>query len=100
MSNLRRVTRGDLKGFLEARLRLPSPLRWRGAGGGASWGRILSVVLLVVVLAATACASPEATRTRSGGPGGDIGNHDAVPDIHGTTNPYYETPRYNKGIAQ
>lgn len=58
--------------------------------------RVLSLILLVVVLAATACASPEATRTRGGGSGADIGNHDPVLDIHGTTNPYYETPHYGR----
>jgi hypothetical protein len=54
----------------------------------------------MVMLVATACASPEAARTRNGGPGGDIGNHDAVPEIHGRTNPYYQTPRTGRAIAQ
>ena len=55
--------------------------------------RMVGIFLLIGVLASVAC-SPEATRSRGGGPGGDIGNHSAVPQIHGTVNPYYETPRY------
>ena len=62
--------------------------------------RALGLIVLVVMLAAMACASPEATRTRNGGPGGDIGNHDAVPEIHGPTDPYYQTPRTGRAIAQ
>jgi hypothetical protein len=50
-------------------------------------------MLLLGALTIAAC-SPEATRSRGGGPGGDIGNRSAVPQIHGTINPYYETPRY------
>jgi hypothetical protein len=55
--------------------------------------RTLGILLLLGVLMAAAC-SPEATRSRGGGPGGDIGNHSAVTQMHGNVNPYYETPRY------
>ena len=55
--------------------------------------RTFGILLLLCVLTVAAC-SPEATRSRGSGPGGDIGNHSAVPEIHGTVNPYYETPRY------
>lgn len=55
---------------------------------------LLLVGLLVGALALAAC-SPEATRTRSGGPGGDIGNRSTPAQIHGPTDPYYETPRYS-----
>lgn len=55
--------------------------------------RTFGVLLLLGALTVAAC-SPEATRTRGSGPGGDIGNHSAAPQIHGTINPYYETPRY------
>jgi len=58
--------------------------------------RAICLVLLIATLAVVACASPEAMRTRSSGPGADIGNHDAVPNIHGRTDPYYETPRYGQ----
>jgi hypothetical protein len=61
--------------------------------------RALSVLLLVGGLLLSAC-SPEATRTRGGGPGGDVGNRSAVPSIHGRTDPYYETPRYGEGIGR
>jgi hypothetical protein len=55
--------------------------------------RTFGIVLLLGVLTVASC-SPEATRSRGGGPGGDIGNRSAVPQIHGTVNPYFETPRY------
>lgn len=61
--------------------------------------RILSIVLLVGGLLLSAC-SPEATRTRGGGPGADIGNRPTVVNIHGRTDPYYETPRYTEGAAR
>ena len=43
---------------------------------------------LALFLFTSACAvSPEAARTRGGGPGADVGNHGAPVQIHGTTNP-------------
>jgi hypothetical protein len=46
-------------------------------------------------LAATlgACTSPEAARTRAGGPGGDTGNHGQVVEIHEGSLPYWRTRR-------
>lgn len=38
------------------------------------------------------CASPEAGRTRGGGPGGDPGNHDLVTQLHAGARIYYHTP--------
>jgi hypothetical protein len=35
---------------------------------------VLMMSMLVLMLASVAC-SPEATRTRGGGPGADVGNH-------------------------
>ena len=61
--------------------------------------RMLSVLLLVGGLLLTAC-SPEATRTRGGGPGGDTGNRAPVVDLHGRIDPYYETPRYTDGATR
>lgn len=55
--------------------------------------RTFGILLVLGVVTAASC-SPEATRSRGSGPGGDVGNHSAVPQIHGTVNPYYETPRY------
>jgi hypothetical protein len=40
-----------------------------------------------------ACTSPEATRTRAGGPGGDTGNHGRVVEMHEGSHPYWQTPR-------
>ncbi|HEV2671844.1 MAG TPA: hypothetical protein VGU74_12170 [Gemmatimonadales bacterium] len=41
---------------------------------------------------AACAASPEASRTRSGGPGADPGNHAAVVQIHAGNKIYYKTP--------
>jgi len=38
------------------------------------------------------CASPEASRVRGGGPGADLGNHDAVTALHQGAKMYYRTP--------
>lgn len=59
-----------------------------------------ALITLLVLLTTMACASPEATRTRGGGPGGDIGNHDPMIQIHGPVNPYFETPSYGKALAK
>jgi len=51
--------------------------------------------ILVLVLAAglAACTSPEATRVRAGGPGGDTGNRDRLVEMHEGSEPYWRTPR-------
>lgn len=51
---------------------------------------LVSAFALVVVV--TACASPEATRTRGGGPGADPGNHGAVVQLHAGAKIYHKTP--------
>jgi hypothetical protein len=38
------------------------------------------------------CTSPEATRTRGGGPGADVGNRSEVVEMHEGSKPFYETP--------
>ncbi len=48
------------------------------------------LVPLLMVLAA--CASPEATRARGGGPGADPGNHGSVTQVHAGARMYYKTP--------
>jgi hypothetical protein len=48
-------------------------------------------LLLCVVLAA-ACTSPEAGRQRGGEPGADPGNRDAIVEIHQGAEPYHDTP--------
>ena len=39
-----------------------------------------------------ACASPEAKRTRGGGPGADVKNRGAVVQLHAGSRMYYKTP--------
>jgi hypothetical protein len=50
----------------------------------------LLVGLLAIGLAA--CGSPEATRTRGGGPGADVGNRSPVVEMHQGAQPYFKTP--------
>ena len=50
-------------------------------------------MLLIAFTALAACDSPEATRTRGGGPGADIGNHDEVVEMHEGSRPFWETPQ-------
>lgn len=38
------------------------------------------------------CASPEATRTRGGGPGADVGNRGKVVEMHEGSRPFWKTP--------
>jgi hypothetical protein len=51
-------------------------------------------LLWVIVLLAfgLACASPEAIRTRGGGPGADVGNRAAPVVFHAGAKPYFDTP--------
>jgi hypothetical protein len=53
--------------------------------------RVLTIAVLVGGLLASGC-SPEATRTRGGGPGADVGNRPPSVDLHGQVDPYYRTP--------
>jgi len=64
----------------------------------ARCGRWISVVLLAGLVLAAAC-SPEATRSRGGGPGADIGNRGAAVELHGAppTTMFYRTPA--EGLA-
>lgn len=52
---------------------------------------------LAAVLAA--CGSPEASRTRGGGPGGDVGNRPAILRMHEGSLPYHHTPHLVPGAA-
>jgi len=52
--------------------------------------RCLALTLTVACMAA--CASPEASRVRGGGPGADPGNHDLVTELHAGAKMYYRTP--------
>lgn len=52
-----------------------------------------ALAALVALLAALgACTSPEATRERAGGAGGDVGNRRDTVELHGGSQPYWRTP--------
>jgi hypothetical protein len=48
--------------------------------------------LFAACITVAGCESPEATRTRGGGAGGDIGNRPANVKMHEGSRPYWETP--------
>jgi hypothetical protein len=50
-------------------------------------------ILVLIALALAGCTSPEATRTRGGGPGADKGNRGDVVLMHEGSRPYAGTPR-------
>jgi hypothetical protein len=51
-----------------------------------------AAALTIACLAAAGCDSPEARRTRGGGPGADSGNRPANVKMHEGSNPYWRTP--------
>jgi hypothetical protein len=55
------------------------------------------LLALAALLAVAACGSPEARRTRGGGPGADVGNRAEQMEVHGVRNPYYKTPLRSPG---
>lgn len=55
--------------------------------------RIFAGVLLASSILFAGCESPEATRTRGGGPGGDRGNRPPVVKMHEGSEPFWETPK-------
>jgi hypothetical protein len=57
--------------------------------------RVLAAAALLTAVGG--CTSPEATRTRAGGPGGDVGNRGDV-ELHGGSQPYYGTPTRGEGL--
>ena len=52
---------------------------------------LITVAALVFYLAA--CASPETTRTRGGGPGADVGNRTKFVQMHEGSKPFERTPK-------
>jgi hypothetical protein len=57
--------------------------------------RVTTLATVLALGAATlACTSPEATRTRAGGPGADPGNRRGVVQLHEGADPYWKTPRH------
>ena len=51
------------------------------------------IALLALVLYLSACASPETTRTRGGGPGADVGNRTKFVQMHEGSRPFENTPK-------
>lgn len=62
----------------------------------------IKIVAVILALAAfVAACGPEASRSRGGGPGGDIGNRTlgASMDIHGQTDPLFGEPTVKGNVA-
>ena len=60
--------------------------------------RVSTVAVGVALLSGAACASPEASRVRGGGPGADIGNLGKVVEFHAGALPYHRTPCLTKPV--
>lgn len=56
-------------------------------------GPSLALAVALIALLTAACGSPESTRMRGGGPGGDVGNRSPVVELHEGARPYHGTPR-------
>jgi hypothetical protein len=54
--------------------------------------KILTGLLIGAAIGLAGCRSPEAERTRGGGPGGDKGNRPATVMMHEGSRQYWETP--------
>jgi hypothetical protein len=50
------------------------------------------ITLFVACAAVSSCGSPEATRQRGGGPGGDVNNRPAQVKMHEGSRQYWKTP--------
>jgi hypothetical protein len=48
--------------------------------------------IAIAALCAAGCTSPEARRSRGGGPGADVGNRPAAVRMHEGSRPYWNTP--------
>lgn len=55
-------------------------------------GPMAAAALAALVALAAGCGSPEAERVRGGRAGADLGNRDAVVEIHDGAEPYAGTP--------
>jgi len=54
--------------------------------------KVWHVAVLVLCIALAGCTSPEARRTRGGGPGADVGNRSQDVKMHEGSQPYWKTP--------
>jgi hypothetical protein len=52
----------------------------------------LRMVLVVLPLTTIGCDSPEASRSRGGGAGADVGNRPATVQMHEGSNQFWRTP--------
>jgi hypothetical protein len=52
----------------------------------------LQTLVALTALAAVGCVSPEASRTRGGSPGADVGNRPQEVKMHEGSNQYWRTP--------
>ena len=59
--------------------------------------RAIILAALIACGALSACTSPEATRSRGQGPGGDVGNRTAVVKMHEGSQPFWKTPKHIAG---
>ena len=50
-------------------------------------------LLMIIAVAAAGCTSPEATRSRGGGPGADVGNRGSIVRMHEGSRPFEQTPK-------
>lgn len=57
----------------------------------------MKALLCTLTMVLAACGSPEATRMRGGGPGGDIGNRPEIVRMHEGSHPYHHTPHLVPG---
>ena len=48
-------------------------------------------LLLIGCVGVAGCGSPEATRTRGGGPGADVGNRPRTVEMHEGSRPFWKT---------
>jgi hypothetical protein len=54
---------------------------------------LIVIALVALLLYLSACASPETTRTRGGGPGADMGNRTKSVQMHEGSRPFENTPK-------
>jgi hypothetical protein len=54
--------------------------------------RRAALAVLIACAGLVGCTSPEATRTRGGGPGADVGNRRPTVEMHEGSQPFWKTP--------
>ncbi len=55
--------------------------------------RATAIIFLAALSLLAACASPEVSRARGGGPGADIGNRAKIVRMHEGADPFAKTPK-------